>query len=108
MRKYVKYTGLALMLTGYVFSSFADRGVRNKSRANRVILNVSTTDALKKKIAELKGSSNLYLSDDPTCINTFKTYQKGNTVYIIPAPQKIFTTEVKQGYTGMKLIIKSK
>lgn len=108
MRKFTKYAGLALLLTGYVLSSFADKGVRNKSRNNRVVLNVASTDALKKKINELKSSSNVYLSEETTNINTFKTYQKGNTVYILPAPQKIFTTEVKQGYTGMKLIIKSR
>lgn len=56
----------------------------------------------------MKNSGNLYLTIDANNINTFKTYQKGNTIYILPAPQKILTTEVKQGYTGMKLIIKSK
>jgi hypothetical protein len=108
MRKFTKYAGLAMLLTGYFLTSFADRGVRSKSKNNRVVLNITSSEALKKKITELKSSSNVYLSEETTSISTFKTYQKGNTVYILPAPQKILTTEVKQGYTGMKLIIKSR
>ena len=38
--------------------------------------------------------------------NTLLTYQKGNTVYIIPHKQIIAVPEITQGYTGMKLIIK--
>jgi hypothetical protein len=35
------------------------------------------------------------------------TYQKGNTVYIIPHKQVIAVPEMKQGYTGMKIIIRT-
>jgi hypothetical protein len=38
---------------------------------------------------------------------TLVSYQKGNTIYIIPYKQKIIMPEVKPGYTGMKLIIRS-
>ena len=34
------------------------------------------------------------------------TYQKGNMTYIIPYKQKIILSDIKQGYTGMKLIIR--
>jgi hypothetical protein len=39
--------------------------------------------------------------------NTLVTYQKGNTVYIIPQKQVYTVPEMKQGYTGLKLIIKT-
>jgi hypothetical protein len=35
------------------------------------------------------------------------TYQKGSNIYILPYKQKVIIPEIKQGYTGMKLIIKS-
>jgi hypothetical protein len=41
-------------------------------------------------------------------VNTLSTYQKGNTIYLVPNKQKIIIPEIKQGYTGMRLIIKSK
>ena len=40
--------------------------------------------------------------------NSLITYQKGNTTYIIPYKQKVALPEIKQGYTGIKLIIRSK
>jgi hypothetical protein len=39
--------------------------------------------------------------------STLLTYQKGNTVYIIPQKQVYTVPEMKQGYTGLKLIIKT-
>ena len=86
----------------------SDRGVRKKARTNHVILNVSPSEALKKKLSELKSSDATYCDEGTTNFNSIKTFQKGNTIYIQPAPQKIITTEIKQGYTGLKLIIKSK
>ena len=38
--------------------------------------------------------------------NTLITYQKGNSVYILPYKQKIFVADVRQGYAGTKLIIR--
>jgi hypothetical protein len=40
--------------------------------------------------------------------NTLVTYQKGNSVYILPYKQKVLVADVQQGYTGTKLIIKMK
>ena len=40
--------------------------------------------------------------------NTLVTYQKGNTTYIIPYKNKITIAEMRQGYTGMKVIIRKK
>ena len=39
--------------------------------------------------------------------NNLVTFQKGNTVYIIPYKQKIAVPESRPGYLGMKLIIRS-
>lgn len=48
-------------------------------------------------------------STPPGCFiqgSSMKLYQKGNTIYLIPNQQKIIIPEIKQGYTGMKLILK--
>lgn len=107
---------LAVLLNGIMFSSFADRGVSKKART-KVTLNINTTNSsfsnnlsfnlksgLKYKGSLLSGAT----KTSPTTViqNNVVTYQKGNSVYVIPYKQKIIVPEVRQGYTGMKLIIK--
>ena len=108
MRRYMKNAGMIFLFSGLMLYSFADRGVRKKAKTNHVILNVSPSEALKKKLSELKSTDATYCDEGATTCTSIKTFQKGNTIYIQPAPQKIITTEIKQGYTGLKLIIKSR
>ena len=96
--------------------SFADRGLRRKSK-NKVTLNINTNSSFKNSLSfNLKNGlkyKGVLLTGNQTennaiFNNTITTYQKGNTIYLIPSKQKILIPEVTQGYTGMKLIIKSK
>lgn len=95
--------------------AFADRGVGKKNKS-KFILNISTPSTLRNSIAmnlktglSFKGSLLCSQeSNNNTLINSsLLTYQKGNTVYIIPYKRKIVVPEISQGYTGMKLIFKS-
>ncbi len=107
-----------LVLTLMAFSSalLADKGVGKKSKA-RTNLNITTTRA------SLKGSvlSNMHtgmyykgslLTTRRTAGNTLinsslTTYQKGNITYIIPYKNRVAVPDLKPGYTGLKLIIRS-
>lgn len=102
------------VLFGTTQSAMADRGIGKKSKS-KVTLNISTPLTLKNSVSLNLKSGLRYtgsLSVNRTNVsgsminNTLVTYQKGNTVYIIPYKQKIVMPEIKPGYTGMKLIIR--
>ena len=107
---------VVVMLSSIAFSALADKGIGKKNKA-KVTLNISSTNTtLRNSISlnlksGLKYTGSLLVSqqvDGKSLLsNTLLTYQKGNTVYIIPHKQIIAVPEMKQGYTGMKLIIKS-
>ena len=101
------------LLAGMVLVSFADRGIRKKSK-NRVTLNIPN-NTLKSNLLfnagnGLKYKGSLLMNEQKEkqsmISSSLLTYQKGNTIYILPYKQKILVPELKQGYTGMKLIIK--
>lgn len=104
-----------VMFSGIAFSALADRGIGKKSKS-KVSLNISTKNSLRSSIpfnlkSGLKYTGSL-LSTQQNAGNSISTkslltYQKGNTVYIIPHKQIIAVPEMSQGYTGMKIIIKS-
>lgn len=115
MLKKVKMILVVVMLSSITFSALADKGIGKKSKA-KVTLNITTTNSLRNSISlnlksGLKYTGSLLVSqqvDGKSLLsNTLLTYQKGNTVYIIPHKQIIALPEITQGYTGMKLIIKS-
>ncbi|MEP6712587.1 MAG: hypothetical protein ABJA37_09240 [Ferruginibacter sp.] len=102
------------IFNGIILFSFADRGVGKKAKT-KVSLNIKTTGSFSKDLAfnlktglTYKGSllSNIQSNNSSLLYNTFVTYQKGNTIYIVPFKQKILVPEIHQGYTGMKLIIR--
>lgn len=115
MSKISKIVLLVAVLNGIVLTSLADRGVgKNKKK---VSLNISTAGAFSKSLAfnltsglKYRGSllSRVETTKNNLSYSSLVTYQKGNTIYIVPSKQKILVPEVKQGYTGMKLIIKPK
>jgi hypothetical protein len=99
-------------------SALADRGASKKSKAKTGIsLNIKTPVSLRNSISfnlksglVYKGSTLLSntKSNFGLRMNTGTvTYQKGNTVYILPYKHKIAVPELRQGYAGMKLIIRS-
>lgn len=115
MFKKAKLLVIVLMLSGIGFSAMADKGIGKKNKS-RVTLNINTANTLRNSIAinlksGLKYTGTLLAAqqaNSPSYFNkTLLTYQKGNTVYIIPHKQVYAVPEIKQGYTGMKLIIKT-
>jgi hypothetical protein len=106
---------IVLMLSGIGFSAMADKGIGKKSKS-KVTLNINTTNTLRNSIAinlksGLKYTGNLLagqqVNGSAYFNKTLLTYQKGNTVYIIPHKQVFAVPDMKPGYTGMKLIIKT-
>lgn len=108
MSKITKIALLTAVLHGIMFTSLADRGV-GKAKKNNT--NFKSTISLNLKTGlKYKGSLLTGVNSNKTSLITSNlvTYQKGNTIFVVPYKQKIIVTEVKQGYTGMKLIIKPK
>ena len=104
------------ILAGNMLMSFADRGVGKKTK-NKINLNIPINTSLKNSLsfnlkAGLKYKGSLLTGiqkENGLLISTnIVTYQKGSNIYIVPYKQKIIVPEIRQGYAGMKLIIKSK
>ncbi len=112
MIKTTKIMLIALVSLGTAFNAMADRGVGKKSKTTKVTLNISTPSILKNSLSlnlknGLRYTGSMALNQPNGMSRTsVVTYQKGNTTYIIPYKQKIIMPEIKQGYTGMKLIIR--
>jgi len=115
MIKKAKIILVVLLLSGIGFSAMADKGIGKKNK-NKVTLNINTGNSLRNAVTlnlktGLKYTGSLLVNQqfDGTTLskNSLLTYQKGNTVYIIPQRQVIVIPDMKQGYTGMKLIIKT-
>jgi hypothetical protein len=115
MFKKAKMILIVLMLSGIGFSAIADKGIGKKNKS-RITLNINAGNSLRNSIAlnlktglKYTGSllTNQQLIGTSYLNNTLLTYQKGNTVYIIPHKQVFTVPEMKQGYTGLKLIIKT-
>ncbi len=112
MSKIFKIALLAGFLVGSMLTSFADRGINKKNR-NRITLNVNTNNSFNKSLSlnlkaglKYKGSMIVSSTSGSFSANSLISYQKGNSIYILPVKQKVFVSEMKQGYTGMKLIIR--
>lgn len=103
------------IFAGNMLMSFADRGIGKKTK-NKISLNIPLNTSLKKALAfnlksglKYKGSllTGIQRENGSFVSSNIVTYQKGSNIYIIPYKQKIIVPDVKQGYTGMKLIIRS-
>lgn len=116
MQKISKILTLFFLMNGIVFTTMADKGVgKNKSK---VSLSITPTSTAYSKVLAFNLNAGLTykgtLLNTTTATkssilsNTLVTYQKGNTIFIVPFKQKIVVPEVRQGYTGMKLIIHPK
>lgn len=111
MKNSLRILSLVTLFTIQMNLSFADRGVNKKK--NKVVLNIKTPNNFKSSLNfnlknGLKYTGSLIsnnISSSSTNANYLITYQKGNSIYILPYKQKIFVADVHQGYTGTKLII---
>ncbi len=117
MKRHIKKILILVTLTCLAGVTFADRGAGKKSKV-KTVLNINTGNNLKNSILTnirygLTYKGSLLAPAKQTNTNTaavtssLMTYQKGNTTYIIPYKNKITLAEVKQGYAGIKLIIRS-
>jgi hypothetical protein len=120
MKSLLRISFLTLLLSGQMFASFADRGA-GKKRGNKVVLNIKSPASFSSSLnfnlrngLKYTGSFTSPLVNtqknypNQFSFNTFVTYQKGNSVYIVPYKQKIFVADYHQGFAGTKLIIKIK
>ncbi|HMJ46479.1 MAG TPA: hypothetical protein VK498_04075 [Ferruginibacter sp.] len=115
MGRISKIIFFAVILNGIMLITFADRGI-NKKAKSKVSLNIASNSTFANNLSfnlktGLKYKGSLISNDDipsSSIYNTLITYQKGNTIYILPYKQKVIVPEIHQGYTGMKLIIKAK
>ena len=107
---------LAILFSIVVVNVWADRGTGKKNKT-KTTLNIATNTNIKNAIAFNVKSGLTYkglLLNSRKNVNagimntSLITYQKGNITYILPYKNKITLTEVKPGYTGMKLIIRKK
>lgn len=116
MLKMAKKIVIMSVLISTALGAMADRGTGKKSK-NKVLLNITTSGTSFRNLIALNSKSGLRYTGSlissqsftakTTNRNNLVTYQKGNTVYIIPYKQKVITPEIGKSYTGMKLIIKS-
>lgn len=117
MNTFTKKLLAIAILFSIVVDAWADRGIGRKSK-NKTTLNINPSSNIRNSIAfnlksglSYKGS---LLNTRKTVVNSaimntsIVTYQKGNTTYIVPYKNKITVAEIKQGYTGMKIIIRKK
>lgn len=110
MSNITKIVLLSAVLNGIMFTSLADRGVGNTKKTASTSNFKSSISLNLKTGLKYKGSLLTGVCSNKTSLttNNLVTYQKGNTIYVVPHKQKMIVPDVKQGYTGMKLIIKPK
>jgi hypothetical protein len=113
MKKIARILLLTFILTGQLLTSFADRGIGKKKA--KVMLNIKMPASFQSSLnfnlrngLKYTGSltNNTAKTIFPYSANTLITYQKGNSIYILPYKQKVLVADVQQGYTGTKLIIR--
>jgi len=116
MTRSAKTILLLTFILGNILNGFADRGVRKRAK-NKVVLNITNTVSFRNSLdfnlkTGLKYKGFLLTEPKPitsyVSLNGINTYQKGNTIYLSPYKQKVIVPELRQGYAGMKLILKSK
>jgi hypothetical protein len=103
-----------IVLSSASLSAWADRGIGKKGKAKVFTLNIATPSTLRSSVSLnlksgliYKGSTLGAVTPAGTPAKGIISYQKGNNVYVLPYKQKIAVPEVKQGYTGLKLIIRT-
>jgi hypothetical protein len=111
MKKSIKKLVLLTMLFSVVSIAFADRGGKKKAKS-KVSLNIITPGSLRSSIAFNFGSGLSYkgsfLTSQQTIgssimNNSIVTFEKGNTIYIIPYKQNIIMPDIRPGYSGIKI-----
>ena len=114
MNKFTKPILAFTILISVVSDVFADR-VFGKKNKNKITLNLNIPTNLKNSIGfnlktglSYKGSLITSHSNMGSIItnSSVATFQKGNTIYIVPYKNKLAVPEIRQGYSGIKIIIR--
>jgi len=105
---------IVALLISIVGVAMADMGIGKKNK-NKTILNIVTPSTIKNSIGfnlksglSYKGSllSSTAIVGTSIMSTYLISYQKGNITYIIPYKHKIAVSDVRLGYSGIKLIIR--
>lgn len=118
MQRSIKKASIILALVSVTLATFADKGAGKKSKV-KTAMNITTTATTTLRSSVLynikngltyKGSllANRKVVNNTVTNNSLMSFQKGNTTYIIPYKNKMTVPEIKPGYTGLKLIIRTK
>lgn len=114
MIKISKITAIVLLVSFIATVAIADRG--GFGRRNKIHFNIITLNTLKNSVAfnlksglNYKGYKvlNYQQVGNSVFTNSIVSYQKGNTIYILPYKQKVLTQSYNPA-SGYKLIIRSK
>ena len=115
MKQFSKSILIFCTVSSIILFSYADRGIRSRSR-NNIVLNINTNKNFRNALSQNlkfglndKGFSYVEKQNEKGIYvgSTIKTFQKGNTFYILPNKNKVIVPEIKQGYSGMKLVFKN-
>jgi hypothetical protein len=116
MNRFCKTMLSLIVLFGIAHVAIADKGAGRKNKA-KVVLNISTPTTLTNSISfnlksglTYKGSLlvNQQTVGSLLMSSSIITYQKGNTIYIIPYKHQFIMPDVQQGYTGIKFVFQPK
>ena len=114
MIKISKIAAIVLLFCFVTYIATADRG--GFGRRNKIHFNIITLNTLKNSVAfnlktglKYRGHtiSNQQQAGNSIFTNSIASYQKGNTIYILPYKQKVLSQAYSPA-TGYKLIIRSK
>lgn len=107
---------LTVLLCTVAYAAMADKGAGKKNKP-KVVLNINTPSTLINSISFNLKSGLTYTgsllvnqqSIGRSIMNSsLITYQKGNTIYIIPFKHKFIMPDMQQGYTGIKFVLSPK
>jgi len=96
--------------------AWADRGTGKKSKT-KVALNIVTPSSLRNSISfnlktGLTYTGSLLASQQTIgsaiMNNSLITYEKGNTIYIIPYKHQVIMPDIRPGYSGIKIMLHSR
>ncbi len=114
MLRRFQIAALVFLFCFVTYVAIADRG--GFGRRNKINFNIKTLSTLKSSIAfnlrsglVYRGNTvlNKYRVGNSVFTNSIVSYQKGNTIYILPYKQKALIQSYSPA-TGYKLIIRSK
>ncbi|NOU38173.1 MAG: hypothetical protein HOO89_05630 [Ferruginibacter sp.] len=113
MKQTLRILFLTTLLLGQIFASYADRGIGKKKA--KLVLNIKMNKSFNSSLNFNLRNGLTYTGSllntntntkAPSFPNTLITYQKGNSIYIVPVKQKVLIADLKKGYAGAKLVIK--